>query len=82
MREAKAGRVPVGPRTVNAAADMTTLPFRIPIAASEAMDDVWRASGTKSRNRFILEAISRHLASLGEEDAATLFATPQAGGAR
>jgi hypothetical protein len=79
MREAKAGRVPVGPRAVRAATDMTTLPFRIPITASEAMDEVWRAAGAKSRNRFMQEAISRHLASLGETDAAELFATPRVG---
>ena len=79
VREAKAGRVPVGPRTVHAAADMTTLPFRVPIAASEAMDEVWRARGTRSRNRFLEEAVERHLAALGETKAAKLFESSRGG---
>jgi hypothetical protein len=78
IREAENGRIPVGPRVVRAAGDMTILPFRIPTVASEAMDEAWRARGVKSRNRFLQDAVSHYLAHLGDASAAAQFATSQA----
>lgn len=78
IREAENGRVPVGPRKVHAAGEMTTLPFRIPTAASEAMDAAWRARGVKSRNRFLQEAVGHYLAHLGDGNAAEQFTTTEA----
>lgn len=78
IREAENGRVPVGPRKVRASGEMTTLPFRIPTAASDAMDEAWRARGVKSRNRFLQDAVSHYLAHLGEASAAAQFSTNQA----
>ena len=77
IREAENGRIPIGPRAARAAGDMTTLPFRIPTTASDAMDEAWRARGVKSRNRFLQDAVSHYLAHLGEESAAAQFATSQ-----
>jgi hypothetical protein len=78
IREAESGRVPVGPRKVHAAGDMTTLPFRIPTAASEAMDEAWRARGVKSRNRFLQDAVAHYLAHLGDAVAAEQFSASPA----
>lgn len=78
IREAEKGRIRVGPRAVRAAGDMTTLPFRIPTTASEAMDEAWRAQGVKSRNRFLQDAVSHYLAHLGYVSAAAQFAATQA----
>jgi hypothetical protein len=75
IREAENGRVPVGPRRVHAAGDMTTLPFRIPTEAIDVMDEAWRARGVKSRNRFLQDAVGHYLAHLGEPGAATQFTT-------
>jgi hypothetical protein len=78
IREAENGRIPLGPRAVRAAGDMTTLPFRIPTTASDAMDEAWREQGVKSRNRFLQDAVSHYLAHLGYESVAAQFATSQA----
>ena len=75
IREAENGRVPVGPRRVHAAGDMTTLPFRIPTEAIKVMDDAWRARGVKSRNRFLQDAVSHYLTHLGNPSVAEQFAT-------
>lgn len=78
IREAENGRIPIGPRAVRAAGDMTTLPFRIATTASDAMDEAWREQGVKSRNRFLQDAVSHYLAHLGYESAAAQFASSQA----
>jgi hypothetical protein len=72
LREAGHGRIPLGPR--QPAVDMATLPFRVSVAATEAMDAAWRARGVKSRNRFMHDAIAHYLTHLGEGDAAAQFA--------
>jgi hypothetical protein len=75
IREAENGRVPVGPRRVHTAGDMTTLPFRIPTKAIKVMDDAWRARGVKSRNRFLQDAVSHYLTHLGDPSVAEQFTT-------
>jgi len=75
IREAENGRVPVGPRRVRAAGDMTTLPLRIPTEAIKVMDDAWRTRGVKSRNRFLQDAVSHYLAHLGDPSGAEQFTT-------
>ncbi|MGN6105209.1 MAG: DUF2924 domain-containing protein [Kofleriaceae bacterium] len=73
IREAEKGRVPVGPRKVRVAEEMTTLPFRIPTAAVDEMDAVWRQHGVKSRNRFLQDAVGHYLEYLGASAAAFQF---------
>jgi hypothetical protein len=78
IREAENGRIPIGPRPIRAAGDMTTLPFRIPTTASDAMDEAWHEQGVKSRNRFLQDAVSHYLTHLGYLSAAAQFATTPA----
>jgi len=75
IREAKKGRIPVGPRK-NARREGVTfkvLPLRMEAAVVDKLDEAWRSRGIKSRTEFIRGALGLYLKHLGAEDAAALF---------
>jgi hypothetical protein len=75
IREAKKGRVPVGPRK-NARREGVTfkiLPLRMETEVVDKVDEAWRSRGIKNRMAFFRGALGHYLKHLGAEDAATLF---------
>ena len=76
IREAKKGRIPVGPRK-NARREGVTfkvLPLRMETEVVHKMDEAWRSRGIKNRTEFFRGALGHHLKHLGAEDTAALFA--------
>ena len=76
IREAKKGRIPVGPRK-NARREGVTfkiLPLRMAVAVVDKLDEAWRSRGIKNRMEFFRGALGHYLKHLGAEDAAALFA--------
>ncbi len=75
IREAKKGRIPVGPRK-NARREGVTfkvLPMRMETTVVDKLDEAWRSRGIKSRTEFFRGALGRYLRHLGADDAAALF---------
>jgi len=75
IREAKKGRIPVGPRK-NARREGVTfkvLPLRMETEVVDKLDEAWRSRGIKSRTEFFRGALGHYLKHLGAEDAAALF---------
>lgn len=74
IREARRGRVPVGPVGRRApgepAVEHKVLPLRLPSETVAALDDVWRRHGLKSRMDLFRRALDAYLVGLGEEDKA------------
>ncbi|TNF24083.1 MAG: ribbon-helix-helix protein, CopG family [Deltaproteobacteria bacterium] len=74
IREARRGRVPVGPvgrrASGEAAVEHKVLPLRLPTDTVAALDEVWRRHGLKSRMDLFRQALAAYLTGLGEEDAA------------
>jgi hypothetical protein len=76
IREAKKGRVPVGPRK-NARREGVTfkiLPLRMETDVVDKLDEAWRSRGIKNRMEFFRGALDHYLKQIGAEDAAALFA--------
>ena len=76
IREAKKGRIPVGPRK-NARREGVTfkiLPLRMAVAVVDKLDEALRSRGIKNRMEFFRGALGHYLKHLGAEDAAALFA--------
>ena len=75
IRQAQQGKVPVGPvgrRQPGAPPiEHKVLPLRMPAETVEALDDVWRRRGLKSRMDLFRHALDQYLTRLGEEAAAT-----------
>ncbi|WP_434345747.1 DUF2924 domain-containing protein [Myxococcus virescens] len=77
IREAEAGRVPVGPRPereVKVREDgKRVIPLSFDAEALEALDKTWRNAGMPSRTHFFRRAIRRYLVDMGAPEVAALF---------
>ena len=75
IRQAQQGKVPVGPvgrrQPGEPPVEHKVLPLRMPAETVEALDDVWRRRGLKSRMDLFHHALDQYLTGLGEEAAAT-----------
>ncbi|MBU8901014.1 ribbon-helix-helix protein, CopG family [Corallococcus sp. M34] len=78
IREAEAGRVPVGPRLAREAKvredGKRVIPLSFGAEALEGLDKTWRNAGMPSRTEFFRRAIRRYLVDMGAPEAAALFA--------
>jgi hypothetical protein len=75
VREARKGRIPVGPRK-NARREGVTfkvLPLRMEAVVVDKLDEAWRSRGIKNRTEFFRGALGHYLRHLGADDAAALF---------
>jgi hypothetical protein len=74
IRLASQGKVPVGPvgrrSPGEPAVEHKVLPLRMPAETVEALDDVWRRRGLKSRMELFRHALDQYLSGLGEAAAA------------
>ncbi len=74
IREAKKGRIRVGPPRVRTPkGPQQILSVRVDEEAVPLLDAAWRKHGLRSRNDLVLRALGRELAALGESDAAARF---------
>lgn len=75
IRQAQQGKVPVGPvgrrQPGEPPVEHKVLPLRMPAETVEALDDVWRRRGLRSRMDLFRHALDQYLTGLGEEAAAT-----------
>ncbi|NVJ27627.1 DUF2924 domain-containing protein [Myxococcus sp. AM011] len=78
IREAEAGRVPVGPRPereVKVGEDgKRVIPLSFDAEDLAALDKAWRDAGIPSRTRFFKRAVHRELTAMGATEAAARFA--------
>lgn len=78
IREAEAGRVPVGPRPereVKVGNDgKRVIPLSFDAKALNALDKAWRDAGLPSRTRFFMRAVHRELTAMEATEAAAHFA--------
>jgi hypothetical protein len=83
IREAKKGRIPLGPRKSAHREGVTfkVLPLRMEAAVVDKLDEAWRSRGIKNRTEFFRGALCHYLKQLGAEDVAALFADVTAVGA-
>ena len=76
IRQAEQGKVPVGPvgrrQPGDPPVEQKVLPLRMPAATVEALDEVWRRRGLKSRMDLFRHALDQYLTGIGERDAADL----------
>jgi hypothetical protein len=77
IREAKKGRIPVGPRRSTRREGVTfkVLPLRLEADLVEKLDEVRKCQGLRSRVELFRKSLQTFLASVGENDVAALFAT-------
>jgi hypothetical protein len=77
IRQAEQGKVPVGPvgrrQPGDPPVEQKVLPLRMPAATVEALDEVWRRRGLKSRMDLFRHALDQYLTGIGEGDAADLI---------
>lgn len=76
LREAAKGRVTVGPIArsgISEGGEMMTLPWRIPRALVEAMDEGWRTLHFKNRSAFLAAAVGSLFESKGQRALAARF---------
>jgi len=80
IREARKGRVPVGPRKSahREGTSFKVLPWRMETALVEKLDEAWKRQGFHSRAEFFRKSLKTFLASAGENDTAALFEEPKA----
>lgn len=82
IREAEAGRVPVGPRPereMKVREDGNrVLPFSFDAEAVKALDKTWREAGFPSRRSFVMHALHNKLTAMGATETAAHF-TPKEG---
>jgi hypothetical protein len=77
IREARKGRVPVGPRR-NARREGVTfkvLPLRMETTVVDKLDEAWKRQGLHSRTELFRKSLQTFLASQGEVDVAAMVAT-------
>ncbi|CAM4283203.1 DUF2924 domain-containing protein [Corallococcus exiguus] len=78
IREAEAGRVPVGPRPEREAKvgedGKRVIPLSFDAKELQVLDKAWRDAGIPSRTRFFRRAVHRELTAMGATEAAALFA--------
>jgi hypothetical protein len=77
IREAKKGRIRVGPVQRVIKGPQQILSVRVDEEAVPLLDTAWRKHGLRSRNDLVLRAIGRELSALGESDAAAHFTIPE-----
>jgi hypothetical protein len=74
IRLATQGKVPVGPvgrrQPGEAPVEHKVLPLRMPAETVEALDEVWKRRGLKSRMDLFRNALDQYLTALGEARAA------------
>jgi hypothetical protein len=77
IREAKKGRIPVGPRRSAHREGVTfkVLPLRLEADLVEKLDEVRKRQGLRSRMDLFRKALQTFLASVGEKDVADSLAT-------
>lgn len=78
IREARKGRVRVGPAIARSAgnagnAAFMVLPLRVPRLTVQKLDAAWERNGIPSRTAFLFRATRMLLKKLGEDDVAELF---------
>jgi Arc/MetJ-type ribon-helix-helix transcriptional regulator len=76
IREARKGRVPVGPRRKPVRAEpgeFMVLPFRLPTRTVERLDKAYQRHAYASRTDFLRAAVRALLTKHGEADVAALF---------
>ncbi|MDD5309059.1 MAG: hypothetical protein PHU25_17235 [Deltaproteobacteria bacterium] len=76
IREARKGRVPVGPRVAHGGGTYKVLPLRMEAAVVDQLDAAWRRQGLRSRMALIRRALASFLAATGEAEVAALLAEP------
>ncbi|QRK07470.1 ribbon-helix-helix protein, CopG family [Archangium violaceum] len=79
IREAEAGRIPVGPRPQRevkpSATGKRVIPLSFDEKALEALDKAWRNAGMPSRTHFFRRAVRHYLTEMGATEAAAFFAS-------
>jgi hypothetical protein len=75
IREARKGRVPVGPRKSARNGDVTfkILPLRMEAATVDKLDQAWKRLGLHSRMDLFRKAVQSYLAGVGETEVAALL---------
>jgi len=75
IREAKKGRIPVGPRKTahREGATFKVLPMRMETTVVDKLDEAWRSRGIKNRMEFFRGALGHYLKHIGADDVATLL---------
>ena len=81
IREARKGRVPVGPRK-NAQREGVTfkiLPLRMEATVVDKLDEAWKRQGLHSRMDLFRKSLHDYLAGVGEDEVAALLTDATAG---
>jgi hypothetical protein len=75
IREARKGRIPIGPRKSARREDVTfkILPLRMEAAVVDKLDEAWKRHGLHSRMDLFRKSLHDYLASLGETEIAALL---------
>jgi hypothetical protein len=81
IREARKGRIPVGPRKSANREGCTfkILPLRMDASVVDKLDGAWKRQGLRSRMDLFRKALHDYMASVGENEVAALL-TDAAGG--
>jgi hypothetical protein len=75
IREARKGRIPIGPRKSPRTGDATfkILPLRMEAALVDQLDQAWKRRGFRSRMDLFRKSLHDYLASVGEAEIAGLL---------
>ena len=76
IREARKGRVPVGPRRERGTtepSDFMVLPFRLETRTVKRLDQAWKRHDYSSRSDFLRAAVRALMKKHGEAEVAALF---------
>jgi hypothetical protein len=81
IREARKGRIPIGPRKSDPREEVTfkVLPLRLEAAVVDKLDESWKRQGLKSRTELFRKSLHLFLRTSGEDEVAALL-TDVAGG--
>ena len=80
IREARKGRISIGPRKSAHREGVTfkVLPLRIESDVVDKLDEAWKRQGLHSRMDLFRESLHAFLQSAGEDDVASMLATADA----
>ena len=75
IREARKGRIPVGPRKSARREDVTfkILPLRMEATVVDKLDEAWKRQGLHSRMDLFRKSLHDYLVGVGENDVAALL---------
>ena len=75
IREARKGRIPIGPHKSARNGDVTfkILPLRMEAAVVEKLDEAWKRHGLHSRMELFRKSLHDYLAGVGENEVAALL---------